>query len=169
NGKKVAFTQKYSLKQRKENSTQRESFNSSDLIYLIMPDRFANGNTNNDNHKETTEKVNRSEPFGRHGGDIEGIIKNLDYIQELGATAIWNTPLCEDNDGRGSYHGYGQSDVYRIDPRYGTNEDYLRLRAELKKRAMKVIMDYGTNQRGAEPWMYKDLPTDEWVHQLPRT
>src|SRR5690606_1767705 len=140
NGKKVAFTQKYSLKQRKENSVQRDSFDSSDLIYLIMPDRFANGNPGNDNHKETTEKLNRSEPAGRHEGDIEGIIKNLDYIQELGATANWNAQLCEDNDGRGSYHGYGQSDVYRIDPRYGTNEDYLRLSAELKKRDMKLIM-----------------------------
>lgn len=165
--KKVAFTQKYSLKQRKDNSAQRESFDSSDLIYLIMPDRFANGNVNNDNHKETTEKVNRGEPFGRHGGDIEGIIKNLDYIQELGATAIWNTPLCEDNDPRGSYHGYGQSDVYRIDPRYGTNEDYLRFSAELKKRDMKLIMDYVTNHWGAEHWMYKDLPMYEWVHQFP--
>lgn len=164
---KVAFTRKYSLNQRKQNSAQRKSFDSSDLIYLIMPDRFANGNLDNDNHKETKEKVDRSNNFGRHGGDIEGIIKNLDYIQELGATAIWSTPLCEDNDEKGSYHGYAQSDVYKIDPRYGNNEDYVRLSAEMKKRDMKLIMDYVTNHWGAEHWMYKDLPSYDWVHQFP--
>lgn len=164
---KVAFTHKYSLNQRKQNSAQRKSFDSSDLIYLIMPDRFANGNPDNDNHKETKEKVDRSNNFGRHGGDIEGIIKNLDYIQELGATAIWSTPLCEDNDDKGSYHGYAQSNVYKIDPRYGSNEDYVRLSAEMKKRDMKLIMDYVTNHWGAEHWMYKDLPSYDWVHQFP--
>lgn len=164
---KVAFTQKYSLKQRKENSALRESFNSSDLIYLIMPDRFANGNPDNDTNKALNEKGNRELPGGRHGGDIEGVIKNLDYLEELGATALWSTPLCEDNDKQHSYHGYGQSDVYKIDPRYGTNEDYLRLSAELKKRDMKLILDYVTNHWGAEHWMYKDLPTYEWVHQFP--
>lgn len=164
---KTAFTHKYQLRERREGSAQRESFNSSDLIYLIMPDRFANGNPANDNHKEATEKANRADSHGRHGGDLEGIIKNLGYIQELGATAIWSTPLCEDNDARGSYHGYAQSDVYRIDPRYGTNDDYLRLSAAMKERGMKLIMDYVTNHWGAEHWMYKDLPTYDWVHQFP--
>lgn len=167
NKDKIAFTQKYSLKQRRENSAQRESFDSSDLIYLIMPDRFANGNPNNDTNKSLNEKADRNTPGGRHGGDIDGIIKNLDYLEELGATAIWSTPLCEDNDKQHSYHGYGQSDVYRIDPRYGTNEEYLKLSAEMKKRDMKLIMDYVTNHWGAEHWMYKDLPTYEWVHQFP--
>jgi glycosidase len=102
------------------------------MMYLLMPDRFANGNPANDATKATTEKADRSAVNGRHGGDIQGIIDHLDYIQELGATAVWSTPLCEDNDPRGSYHGYGQSDVYKIDPRYGTNEDYLRLSSELK-------------------------------------
>jgi len=164
---KTKFKKDYSLKQRRPGSAQRKSFDSSDLVYLIMPDRFANGNTANDNHKGTVEKVDRKNDFGRHGGDIEGIIKNLDYIQQLGATAIWNTPLCEDNHPKGSYHGYAQTDVYRIDPRFGTNEDYLRLSAEMKKRGMKLIMDYVTNHWGSEHWMYKDLPTYEWVHQWP--
>ena len=167
NKNKVAFTQKYSLKARKANSAQRASYDSSDMMYLIMPDRFANGNPANDSEKTTTEKVKRDNPNGRHGGDIEGIIKNLDYIKELGATAVWVTPLCEDNDARGSYHGYGQSDVYKIDPRYGTNEDYLRLSAEVKKKGMKLVLDYVTNHWGAEHWMYKDLPTYDWVHQFP--
>lgn len=164
---KVKFTKNYSIKQRRAGSAQRQSFDSSDLVYLIMPDRFANGNTGNDNHKEGVEKVDRNNNFGRHGGDIEGIIKNLDYLQTLGVTAIWNTPLCEDNHPEGSYHGYAQTDVYNIDPRYGTNEDYLRLSLEMKKRDMKLIMDYVTNHWGSDHWMYKDLPTYEWVHQFP--
>jgi len=167
NKNKVAFTKNYSLKQRRANSAQRQSFDASDMMYLIMPDRFANGNPNNDSNSATTEKANRSLPGGRHGGDIEGIIKNLDYLDELGVTALWSTPLCEDNDKGYSYHGYGQSDVYKIDPRYGTNEEYLKLSSELKKRGMKLIKDYVTNHWGAQHWMYKDLPTYDWVHQFP--
>ncbi|GAA4031636.1 glycoside hydrolase family 13 protein [Flavobacterium cheonhonense] len=166
NGKK-SFTQNYALKSRKENSRFRKSFDSSDLIYLIMSDRFTNGNPNNDNNDKLTEKANRSNKDGRHGGDIEGIIKNLDYIQSLGATAVWPTPLCEDNDERGSYHTYGQSDVYKIDARFGTNEDYVRMSAELHKRGMKNIMDYVTNHWGYKHWMMSDLPTYDWIHQFP--
>lgn len=165
---KVTFTHKYELKQRKPNSKFRKGYDSSDVIYLLMPDRFANGNLNNDNEKSVTEKSNRQLPGGRHGGDIDGIIKNLDYLKELGVTAVWPTPLCEDNDATYSYHGYGQSDVYKIDPRYGTNEDYLRLSAELHNRGMKNIMDYVTNHWGWQHWMYKDLPTYDWVHQFPQ-
>ena len=167
NKNKVVFTKKYELKKRKENSKFRKSYDSSDMIYLIMSDRFANGNPNNDTTKETFEKSDRNKPGGRHGGDIEGIIKNLDYIKELGATAVWPTPICEDNDKEYSYHGYGQSDVYKIDPRYGTNEDYVRLSAELHKRGMKNIMDYVTNHWGIEHWMINDLPTYDWLHQFP--
>jgi glycosidase len=167
NKNKVAFTQKYSLKARRPNSAQRDSYDSSDMIYLIMPDRFANGNPTNDSDKNAVEKADRNNPNGRHGGDIEGIIKNLDYIKELGATTVWNTPVCVDNHAHGSYHGYAQTDVYNIDPRYGTNEDYLRLSAELKKRDMKLVLDYVTNHWGSEHWMYKDLPSYDWVHQFP--
>jgi glycosidase len=163
---KAKFTRNYTLRERKANSAQRQSFDSSDLIYLIMPDRFANGNPGNDN-LNMAEKADRNNINGRHGGDIEGIIKNLDYLDNLGVTAIWNTPVCEDNHPQGSYHGYAQTDVYKIDPRFGTNEEYLRLSAELKKRGMKLIMDYVTNHWGSEHWMYKDLPAYEWVHQFP--
>ena len=161
------FTQQYNLKSRKKNSSLRKGYDASDVIYLLMPDRFANGNPNNDSDKSVSEKGNRSLPGGRHGGDIEGIIKNLDYIKELGATSVWATPLCEDNDETYSYHGYGQSDVFKIDPRYGTNEDYLRLSSELHQRGMKNIMDYVTNHWGWRHWMIKDLPTHDWVHQFP--
>jgi len=164
--RKVAFTKNYSLKQRRANSALRKGYDASDMIYLIMPDRFANGNPNNDSTPDTNEKAKRENPGGRHGGDIEGIIKNLDYIKSLGATALWPTPLCEDNDKLGSYHGYGQSDVYKTDPRYGTNEDYLRLSSELHKRDMKLIMDYVTNHWG-DHWTIKDLPTYDWLHQFP--
>ncbi|MGL2965071.1 glycoside hydrolase family 13 protein [Flavobacterium sp. XGLA_31] len=166
NGKK-SFTQNYSLKARKAGSKFRKGYDSSDMIYLIMSDRFANGNPNNDSDASVTEKADRSNPNGRHGGDIQGIIKNLDYIQSLGATAVWPTPLCEDNDERGSYHTYGQSDVYKIDPRFGTNEDYLKLSAELHQRGMKNILDYVTNHWGWQHWMIKDLPTYDWIHQFP--
>lgn len=166
NGKK-AFTKNYALKKRKTNSRERKSFDSSDMMYLIMPDRFANGNPNNDSTADTQEKADRKNPGGRHGGDIEGIIQNLDYIKSLGATALWSTPLCEDNDKTYSYHTYGQSDVYKIDSRYGTNEDYVRLSAEMKKRNLKLVMDYVTNHWGAEHWMFKDLPSYDWFHQFP--
>ena len=165
--KNKSFTQNYSLKSRKENSRYRKGFDSSDMIYLVMSDRFANGNPNNDNTSETIEKSDRKKIDGRHGGDIEGIIQNLDYIKSIGATAVWPTPLCEDNDERGSYHGYGQSDVYKIDSRFGSNEDYLRLSSELHKRGMKNIMDYVTNHWGYNHWMMSDLPTYDWIHQFP--
>lgn len=164
---KKSFNQSYSIKKRKENSRNRKSFDSSDMMYLIMPDRFANGNEKNDSDSNLQEKANRSLPGGRHGGDIQGIINNLDYLQSLGVTALWSTPLCEDNDKGYSYHTYGQSDVYKIDARYGTNEEYVRLSSEMKKRNMKLVKDYVTNHWGAEHWMFKDMPTYDWFHQFP--
>lgn len=164
---RTAFTKMFEIRQRRPQSALRQSFDASDMIYLLMPDRFANGDPSNDSTNSTTEKAARDKPNGRHGGDIAGIIAHLDYIKETGATAIWPTPLNEDNDARGSYHGYGQSDVYKIDPRFGTNEDYVRLSSELHKRDMKLIMDYVTNHWGAEHWMVKDLPSYDWIHQFP--
>lgn len=166
NGKK-SFKRNFEIKKRRPNSALRKSFDASDVMYLLMPDRFANGNPNNDSSPELQEKANRSLPGGRHGGDIQGIINNLDYIKELGATAIWSTPMCEDNDKGYSYHTYGQSDVYRIDPRYGTNEEYKQLAAEMHKKDLKLVMDYVTNHWGAEHWMFKDMPSYDWFHQFP--
>ena len=167
NNSKLSFSHKYSIKKRKENSKNRESFSSKDVVYLLMPDRFSNGNTKNDSDSNLNEKLNRDLPGGRHGGDLQGIINQLDYIKALGATAIWSTPLCEDNDKAYSYHGYAQSDVYKIDPRYGSNEDYVRLSSEAKKRGIKIVMDYVTNHWGAQHWMFKDLPSYQWFHQFP--
>ena len=161
-----SFTKAFALKERDANSKERESFNSSDLVYLIMPDRFANGDTSNDSMPSVTEKVNRAEQGGRHGGDLQGVINQLDYLEDLGVTALWSTPLLEDNDAKYSYHTYAQSDVYKIDPRYGTNEDYKRLATEMEQRDMKLIMDYVTNHWGAEHWLIKDLPEQSWIHQF---
>ncbi|WP_336687010.1 glycoside hydrolase family 13 protein [Chryseobacterium bernardetii] len=154
----------YELKQRNPGSADRESYTSKDVMYLIMPDRFANGNEKNDSVPELTEKADRSLPNGRHGGDLQGIINNLDYIQNLGATAVWLTPVNEDNEKVYSYHGYAQTDLYKIDARYGTNEDYKKLSQELNKRKMKLVMDYVTNHWGISHWMMKDLPAKDWIH-----
>lgn len=167
NGGTVADNYTYEFRAREAGSALRKGFDSSDVIYLLMPDRFANGNPENDSHPEMAEKADRDKQGGRHGGDLQGIMDHLDYIEELGATAVWSTPLLEDNDPEYSYHTYAQSNVYRIDPRYGSNEDYKRLADELHERNMKLLMDYVTNHWGAEHWMIKDLPTYNWIHQFP--
>lgn len=157
----------FELKSRRPDSAVREGFNTSDVIYLIMPDRFANGNPENDNHPHLREKADRSKPGGRHGGDIGGILQNLEYLQDLGVTAIWCTPMCEDNDSVYSYHGYAQSNVYRIDPRFGSNEDYRQLSVALHQRGMKLIKDYVTNHWGLHHWIIVDLPEYDWINQHP--
>ncbi|WP_300691337.1 glycoside hydrolase family 13 protein [Chryseobacterium sp.] len=164
NGKKNIGSYSYELKQRNSGSADRSSFTSKDVMYLIMPDRFANGDEKNDSRPDLTEKADRNLPNGRHGGDLRGIINNLDYIQKLGATAVWLTPVNEDNEKVYSYHGYAQTDLYKIDGRYGTNEDYRTLSRELNKRHMMLVMDYVTNHWGVSHWMIKDLPTKDWIH-----
>lgn len=164
---KKGLVKNFELRKREDDSALREGFDSADAIYLIMPDRFANGDPSNDSHPDLKEKADRSKAGGRHGGDIEGVINNLDYLEDLGVTALWSTPLLEDDDPQYSYHTYAQSDVYQIDARYGSNEDYRQLADELHKRDMKLIMDYVTNHWGGEHWMIKDLPTYDWVHQFP--
>ena len=155
---------KYELKNRAENSDQRKGFDASDVIYLLMPDRFSNGNPNNDSVDELTEKLDRENPDGRHGGDIEGIINHLDYLQDLGITAIWSTPLLEDNEERSSYHTYAISDYYKIDARFGGNEAYLQLSKECKKRGIKLIKDMVFNHCARAHWWMEDLPQKDWVH-----
>src|SRR5690606_17150134 len=162
NGKRT-FSKTYDLKERRPESALRKGFDSSDMIYLIIPDRFANGDTSNDSHKDVVENVYREHQGGRHVVDIQGDIVHLDYMNSLGATAIRSTPMNEDNDSTYSYHTYAQSDVYKIDPRYGTNEDYKRLSEELHKRSMKLIMDYVVNHWGITHWMMDDLPTYDWI------
>lgn len=167
NKNKVVDSYTYELKDRQPNSANRSSFTSKDVVYLIMPDRFANGDESNDSKKVLTDKANRSIPDSRHGGDLRGIINNVDYIQNLGATAVWLTPVNEDNEKQHSYHGYAQTDLYKIDGRYGTNEDYRELSRELNKRGMYLIQDYVTNHWGISHWMIQDLLSQDWIHKFP--
>ena len=161
---KKSVKHKYRIEQRRENSAERQSFNSFDLVYLIMPDRFANGNSANDNMPEALEKVNRNNHHGRHGGDIQGIIDKLDYMQDIGITAIWTTPLLFDNEPVYSYHGYACADYYKIDPRFGTNDLYKKLTEEAHKRGIKIIKDVVTNHCGTAHWWMKDLPFKDWIN-----
>lgn len=161
---KTFITKDFPLLARENNSAFRESFSNKDVILLIMPDRFANGNPKNDNLPGSLEKANRADESGRHGGDIQGIINNLDYIQSLGYTQIWNTPLAENNMPKYSYHGYAATDFYKIDPRYGTNEDFKRLVQEAKKRNIGLIWDVVLNHCGSEYYFIKDMPMKDWVN-----
>lgn len=166
-GNNITGIYKYELKIREKNSAKRQGFNSSDVIYLITPDRFVNGNPANDQVEGMKDKPNRNDKDGRHGGDIRGIINSLDYIQKLGFTAVWLNPVLENNMTRVSYHGYSTTDFYKVDPRYGSNEEYRELNDELDKRGMKLIMDMIFNHCGSEHWWMEDLPMDDWINNYP--
>lgn len=157
----------YELKQRAPGSSAREGFGRSDVIYLLMPDRFANGNRDNDQFETMQEKVNRSDPDGRHGGDLQGVINHLDYLEDLGITALWLNPFLENNNPSYSYHGYAITDFYRTDPRLGTNELYRQLADECHARGIKVIMDMIFNHSSLFHWFIQDLPSSDWIHQFP--
>ena len=155
----------YELKQRRSNSDNRIGFNSSDVIYLITPDRFANGNPKNDIHAEMKEKtMDRKHNYARHGGDIEGITNHLDYIYDMGFTAIWPTPVLTNDMSESSYHGYAMTDFYQVDPRFGTLDDYINLTKKAKEKGIKLIMDQVANHCGSEHWWMKDLPFKDWIN-----
>ena len=162
--RKEVYRHTYELKKRDADSKSREGFNSKDIVYLITPDRFANGNPENDHVQGLYPDTDRSVKDKRHGGDIQGIINQLDYIQNLGFTAIWICPMLESNQPIYSYHGYAITNYYKIDPRYGTNEDYLKLVQEAKARGIKVIMDQVLNHNGRYHLWSSDLPSTDWYH-----
>jgi glycosidase len=151
----------YELKQK---SDHKRGFSSADLIYLLMPDRFANGDPRNDSPEGILEKADRDDPNGRHGGDIKGVINHLDYIKDLGITTLWLNPTIENNNPKYSYHGYAITDFYKTDARSGTNEDYKKLSDELHKKEMKLIMDMIFNHCSSYHWWMKDLPMKDWVN-----
>lgn len=161
------FKYSYEIAARSEGSAERGSFSTADMVYLIMPDRFANGDPSNDATDDTAEKPDRDGFFGRHGGDIQGIIDHLDYISDLGATAVWCTPLLLDDEPEGSYHGYACADYYRIDPRFGSNGLYREFVGKAHEKGLKVIMDIVTNHCGTAHWWMKNLPFEDWVHVFP--
>ncbi len=159
------FYYEYELKKRKAGSAYRHGFNAADAIYLLMPDRFAKGDMNNDNTGDMMEQIDRSNPDGRHGGNIQGIINKLDYIKSLGFTSIWHNPVLENDQPAFTYHGYAITDFYNVDPRLGTNEDYLRLVREADKRGISIIKDMIFNHCGKFHWWMEDLPTSDWIHE----
>ena len=164
-GKRNNFSIDYELKNRKKDSNLRKGFDSSDVIYLITPDRFANADTSNDIIKGLQEQgVNRKEDYARHGGDIKGITKHLDYIDEMGFTAIWSTPVLTNDMKESSYHGYAITDLYQPDPRFGTMDEYIELAKKSKERGIKLVMDMVANHIGSGHWWMKDLPTKDWVN-----
>lgn len=154
----------FPLLEREKPAEEYVGFDSSDAIYLITPDRFANGDPSNDAFKDLREKeLNREDDYGRHGGDIAGIAANIDYIHDLGFTAIWPCPLLINDMPRSSYHGYAITDYYRVDPRFGTLEEYKALADSLDEKGMKLIMDQVANHAGSGHWWMKDLPFRDWL------
>ena len=163
-----AIVSNYELKARNVKQVKAQGVNTKDLVYLIMPDRFANGDKTNDIVKGMTETtLNRDSMYHRHGGDIQGIINNLDYLRDLGVTALWINPLLTNDQPKTSYHGYANTENYRIDPRYGTNELYKKLIDEMHKRGMKMVKDLVHNHVGSRHWTVLDLPSKDWLNQWP--
>ena len=154
----------YPVLKRKPPAGRYRGFDASDIVYLIMPDRFANGDTTNDDVPGMTEEKGPSNPNGRHGGDLKGIIDHLDYLADLGVTALWVNPLVENNAPSVSYHGYAATDLYRIDPRFGTNAQYEELVRQAHRRGLKVIMDHVSNHIGFNHAWMKNLPSADWLN-----
>lgn len=155
----------YELKQRKPKAAEVEGFNSSDVLYLIMPDRFANGDSSNDIIPGMLEaKVDRNDPFARHGGDLKGIENHLDYISDLGVTSIWLNPIQENDMKEGSYHGYAITDYYQVDRRFGSNEEFQKLVEQAHSKGLKVVMDMIFNHCGDENYLFKDMPSKDWFN-----
>jgi len=163
---KIFFTCDYTLLARQQDASKIKGFNSSDVIYLLVPDRFANGDYSNDVIPEMKEnKIDRSVPGGRHGGDIRGIINKLDYIAGMGYTAIWPTPLLENNMTEYSYHGYSITNHFKVDPRFGTLDDYKELSKKARQKGVKLIFDEVLNHTGTGYWWMNDLPFKDWLNK----
>ena len=158
----------YELLEREPAEGRYQGFDSRDVIYLMMPDRFANGNPDNDTIEGMLESADRSNPQRRQGGDIQGVVDNLDYIKDLGVSAVWFTPLFENDmtTKYGAYHGYAATDLYKVDRRFGSNEEYKAMIETVHENGMKVIMDMIHNHIGDQHWWMKDLPTKDWVHDF---
>ena len=155
----------YEIKARKNAENDFIGFSNKDAVYLITPDRFANGNPKNDSIsglKETT--IDRTNDYARHGGDIAGITKHLNYINDLGFTAIWSSPLLINDMEESSYHGYAITDYYKVDPRFGSLEEYKNLASKMQQKNMKLIMDQVANHCGLNHWWMQDLPFEDWVN-----
>ena len=154
---------KYNIHKKELDSDMHIGFNTSDVLCLITPDRFINGDYSNDNHPDMLEKASRG-PWGRHGGDLKGINDNLNYLIDLGYTAIWLNPILENNMVKSSYHGYSTTDYYKVDPRFGTNEEFKNLTKKADRMGVKMVMDIIPNHSGSEHWFVKDPPFSNWLN-----
>lgn len=154
----------YPILARTNNSSQREGFSTKDVIYLITPDRFVNADPGNDNIDGMPDTANRNEPYGRHGGDIQGIQQNLHYIKDLGCSAVWLNPVLENNMPRHSYHGYAITDFYTVDKRFGTNESFKQLSTDASAIGIKMIMDMVANHCGLHHSWITNPPTNDWIN-----
>jgi len=163
-GGRTVATHAWRIDAREPGSAQRRGFDASDAIYLVTPDRFANGDPANDSLPGLREAANRADPNGRHGGDIAGLRQHLDYIAGLGFTQLWPTPLLENDQPGYSYHGYAITDLYKTDPRMGSNEDYRALSKEAKARGIGLVMDVVLNHIGSGHWWMRDLPARDWIN-----
>ncbi|MBS1487605.1 MAG: glycoside hydrolase family 13 protein [Bacteroidetes bacterium] len=164
---KKNFSVLYELKNKATAKNRIQGFNASDVLYLIMPDRFANGDVKNDSLPGFYQGVHRDQPFGRHGGDLKGIADHLDFIADLGVTTLWLNPILENNQKRESYHGYAITDFYKVDARFGSNEEYVALIEKCHARGIKMVQDMVINHMGNFNWLMLDLPEKNWVHQFP--
>lgn len=158
------FTHPYTLLRKNSDPAHTAGFDNSDAIYLITPDRFANGDPGNDTLEGLGDAADRSNPDGRHGGDIAGIARSLDYVKDLGFTAIWLNPVLENRMPEYSYHGYSTTDFYRVDPRFGSNASYRELVSRAKAMGIDTIMDMIVNHIGSGHWWMADLPADDWLN-----
>lgn len=154
----------YELRAREPGSAERRGFDGSDVILNLVPDRFANGDPGNDDPPGAADRTNRADKDGRHGGDLAGMTAMLDYIAGMGFTMVWPTPLTANEMPKYSYHGYAATDTYRIDPRFGSNDDYRRFVAAARQRGLGVIKDFVPNHIGSGHWWMRDLPTRDWLN-----
>lgn len=161
-GASASFT--YRFLERRPGSAGRAGFSSADVMYLVMPDRFANGDPSNDAVADMHEGIDRANPNGRHGGDLQGLIDHLDYIADMGYTQLWLNPVLENNEPEFSYHGYSTTDFYRVDPRFGDNELYRALSAEARARGIGLVMDLIPNHSGVSHWWVEDPPAADWIN-----
>jgi glycosidase len=155
---------KFELRPRNTDPGYVEGLDAGDTIYMILPDRFANGDPNNDEFYFLDDKLDRAAPFGRHGGDLRGIVDRLDYIADMGFTSVWLSPVLESNVPVGSYHGYSTTDHYTVDPRLGSNDQFAALATSMRAKGIGLVMDQVLNHIGSGHWWMSDLPAGDWLN-----